>query len=346
MIFNTEDFDLMVDFNSQNVSYQEGWGVSCRTVDDCLIQSICDQFHNRTDVVAHDSMWYNITNKHAAFINHMRTNDLLYVKDHLEYMFMNPLTDGTVQGEYHHTNLLEYDETRKMVASYTYNKLMLLMQYVELIPIFYPENRPFINDFENYFSRNPNIHLNSLKSKLKIDVSAPKYSLALFGIQTKYGLYSWRDFISFGIAAMINERYDNKEISICEIGGGVGHLAYYLRKFGFNKISIIDLPTISATQMYFLGVNDEGHNIKFLSPDQYDGDYDLILNVDSMTEMNMGIVDTYIKKMDKRTRLISINHEINTFRVSSVCRSNKLKRLQRHPFWFRKGYNYEEYVRT
>lgn len=336
----------MLDYRPNTAEFTVGLGLSCNDVSDDFILKICDYFTQRTDALApDDSMWKNITSQHSTFVDSLKQKNLILVKHQLNEMFMNDLTDGTAQGAHHYYNMLKNDNIKAILALIAYSKLLNIMQYTGLISTFYPENSESIKTFEKHYSMSPNIHLNQLSTHLNVDISAPKYSYNFFGLATDYGIYSWRDFISLGIAIMINEKYSDKNIQICEIGGGVGHLAFYLNRFGFNNITIVDLPTISVTQMYFLGINNKNNITKLISPNEFDGNYDLVLNVDSMTEMPEKSALEYLGKIKKNSRLISINHEINPFKVSKLCDNVSLKRTHRFPFWLRKGYVYEEYER-
>jgi 2-polyprenyl-3-methyl-5-hydroxy-6-metoxy-1,4-benzoquinol methylase len=89
------------------------------------------------------------------------------------------------------------------------------------------------------------------------------------------GLFSDRDIMALGVAIRIKETYWNrKDISICDIGSGLGYLPYYLKQLGFNNITHVDLPTISVASKYFMKTNMPDFDLKYVSPQDFDGKYD------------------------------------------------------------------------
>lgn len=323
--------------------YTMGWGKSLETQDDELLNRICDYFIERLkleNVSYENSIWFTNVERHRKIIDALLNKNFQFLHSTLKNLFSSPLTHGTAQGDVHYEMLINDQHMQKNFAQVYYDKLITIMEMADIIPMFSPEEYYFIKRFDRHFNVLPEHYIDALIKKYGFDISAPKYSGNLFGLSTNYGLYNERDFMSLGVALMIRERYENTEINICEIGGGVGHLAYYLTKMGYKNITIVDLPTISVSQMYFLSVN-QNEKVDLISPKQFTGNYDLVVNVDSMTEMNETSAREYCDSMKKNTKnFISINHETNPFTVNSVC---SMKRVSRHPFWLRKGYVFEEY---
>jgi len=125
---------------------------------------------------------------------------------------------------------------------------------------------------------------------------------------------------------------------VLEIGGGLGRTAYYAQRFGIADYTIVDLPFSGISQGYFLGNVLGTHAIKLQSPDEFFASadtYDLVLNVDSMTELSIEAAQKYASAvMDRAKRFISINHESNRFAVRDLFG----KPQTRHPYWLRAGY--------
>jgi len=321
-----------------------GWGKPVETKDVGLLNMICDYFNERikNEPIAYEnSVWFDNVKKHALIIRALRIRDIDYLHEVLRNQFSSPLTHGTGMGDEFFAQLMTNEKMREDVGKLYYDKLLTLMEMTELIYMFNPEEYFFIPKFDEYFKTPPEKYLKQLSEKYNFDITAPKYSGNLFGLQTDYGVYHERDFISIGVALLIAEKFENRDIKICEIGGGTGHLAFYLHRLGYKNISLVDLPTMSVSQMYFLLTN-QIDNINFISPKSFTGEYDVVINVDSITEMNMDSAKEYCEKMKNNTKyLMSINHEAQAFKVSDVC---KMKRLSRNPFWLRRGYVLEEYT--
>jgi hypothetical protein len=149
--------------------------------------------------------------------------------------------------------------------------------------------------------------------------------------------------MALGIALRISETYWNKkEIKIANVGGGVGYLEYYLHKMGYKNLTMIDLPTVSTSAKFFLDTNLPDHNVSLISPEEFDGNYDLGINCDGLTQFGRANAEEYAKKISKNAKhFLSINREIDEFRVSEIM---DMQRISRNPFWYRKGYVEEDYV--
>lgn len=84
---------------------------------------------------------------------------------------------------------------------------------------------------------------------------------------------------------------------ICEIGGGVGRTGYYSLLLGASEYSFVDLPIPNLVQSYYVGSgmkfinnlpDDTDKVVKYLLPSEFLAEktrYDVVLNVDSLTEM-------------------------------------------------------------
>ncbi len=182
------------------------------------------------------------------------------------------------------------------------------------------------------------------------------------------GVISSRGIISSCAPKAIYEAYRIKEIlrnkknpKVIEIGGGLGRNAFYARRLGINDYTIVDIPITSLAQGNFLmrtigsdniSLSGERQNdsnkIKLVSPKEFlEGsiEYDLVLNVDSMTEISLEDAKKYIQKIRECTRLfLSINHEENLFTMKQLINStiNSFSK-SRFPSWMMKGYAEELY---
>ncbi len=146
------------------------------------------------------------------------------------------------------------------------------------------------------------------------------------------------------IARLINGR------RCLEIGAGMGRTAYYAHRLGFHDYTIVDLPTALVGQACFLvatlgenAVSLPGENeiapIKLRTPNWLDlnpGHFDIILNVDSITEMSEGYAKKYVDFIRNNCRaFLSINHEANHFTAHELLGDLF---ISRHPYPMRDGY--------
>ncbi|HVF66458.1 MAG TPA: putative sugar O-methyltransferase [Pyrinomonadaceae bacterium] len=140
--------------------------------------------------------------------------------------------------------------------------------------------------------------------------------------------------------------------AVLEIGGGVGFFAYYVHRLKLD-ITIVDLPMTNVAQGYFLmralgedAVVLEGEPprpgaIKVLTPGHLESGprYDLVVNVDSLTEVGRDVAEGYLRWIMKNSRRFwSVNHEANIFTVNELLKEFPGATVERFPYWMRSGY--------
>lgn len=213
---------------------------------------------------------------------------------------------------------------------------------------------------ENYYIwRVTRLHADELLDQLdravgfKIPVPNP--------FPAEYGLISNRGIVSYRVPQALYQAWRISKLvegmpnpKVLEIGGGLGRTAFYARQFGIRNYTIIDIPVSSLAQGYFLGrtLGDEavslfGENaaenqLKIMPPGFFiDGTerYDLVVNVDSLTEIGRAAADQYWSAIRSRAgKFLSINHEANEFTVAQLIREAKPIRTSRMPYWMRRGF--------
>jgi hypothetical protein len=216
-------------------------------------------------------------------------------------------------------------------------------------------------------SIDPGVAIELLENEFGFDLNFPNPFEGEFGIKTKRGIISYRAMQAVYQAWRISTTV--KEISnprVLEIGGGLGRTAYYCRQFGITDYTIVDIPMSSLAQGNFLGRVLSGDNLILGSEsdneDQYDKikllypkcffssnkKYDLIVNFDSLTELDINLAKEYLEKIGKVGNLfLSVNHEINPFSVNTIWKENPyFKKLYRSLSWVRQGYVDELFVTT
>jgi len=196
----------------------------------------------------------------------------------------------------------------------------------------------------------------------KIDVPNPYLK--------EYGVLSKRGVISYRVPQVIYQAWRISQLvahipnpRVLEIGGGLGRTAFYTRQFGIKDYTIIDIPITSLSQGYFLGrvlgndsvllfnenAQDAAALIKILPPSCFlngSDHYHLVVNVNSLTEMDQTVARTYWSQIEARTDIfLSNNHEHNAFTVRElISGSKRIISYDRVPYWMRRGH-VEETVR-
>lgn len=211
--------------------------------------------------------------------------------------------------------------------------------------------------------------LDRIQPFLPFKIQFPPFSgNCLQGIVTKFGVTSNRHIFYLWVLKRIMELCPDRDSAIIEIGAGFGLLGYYLDKVGYRDYTTIDLALVNACQTYFLKRNlpdrrfilsgdvdnqiDQPFNsnykdaIKLLHTTDFHnvlkGRFDIMINMDGLTEYGYEEARKYVQS-DCADTLLSINHEVNTFRVFDIDQPHR-KLKQRNLFWLRPGYVEEIYI--
>jgi hypothetical protein len=186
-----------------------------------------------------------------------------------------------------------------------------------------------------------------------------------YGLETSRGLASYRAIQAIYQAQRIREElvHTDKQ-SILEIGPGMGRTAYYAHVAGVRDYTTVDLPMGIVAQSCFLGAT-LGPDALWLQGERasmgagrirfYSGfslariqsTFGVVLNVDSITEMEHGSALTFLQWITSHCdTFLSINHEANSVLVAQIAR-DIFPRSYRHrnPYWMREGYVEEVFKR-
>lgn len=209
--------------------------------------------------------------------------------------------------------------------------------------------------------------LDRIQTQFPANIHFPPFTgNCLQGVHTqRHGTLTDRYMQYLWVFKLILELCPDRDSPIIEIGAGFGVLGYYLHGMGYRDYTVIDLSLTNACQTYFLSQNlpdrklilsgdvpdpfDIRHRdaIKLLhSTDFHDvpaGRFALMVNMDGLTEMGIAEATKYVEH-DCASMLLSINHEVNPYRVCDLKQPAR-KRQYRYPFWLREGYVEELYVK-
>ncbi len=264
-----------------------------------------------------------------AMLRNPATNNLLYGFDGLARQY--PKTDE--------------DSTKGEV--FCYDKLLRVAEAVGTVTLAYNEAPPRLDT--------PAVEdvLFGLDSKFGFRIEFPNPYEGECGLITSRGIASFRAIQSLYQAWRIAQAAPKGRV--LEIGGGTGRTAYYTTKFGVRDYTIIDLPLTGVAQAYFL--HRVGLDVRLYREARTDGiliapptvfhttedHYDLIVNVDSFTEMSPETARQYFDEAAKRcSQLLSINPEHNPYRIFDAIRGHPaVAHATREPYWLRNGYVHE-----
>lgn len=175
--------------------------------------------------------------------------------------------------------------------------------------------------------------LGTLDKALCQHVEFPAPFRGELGHSTSRGLASYRAIQALWQTWRLFQLVGPKQ-SIVEIGPGMGRTAYYAYRGGLTDYTTVDLPLGVVAQACFLGAvlgpgkiwmeGDEGSTdgrIKLFST-KPKRQFDIALNVDSLTEMPPSVAADYAGWISRRARMfLSINHELNLFNVADIGRT-------------------------
>lgn len=307
-----------------------------------------------------DSMWqYIFNNSHMAIHQVFKNGQLNAATDILRYPAKTDLFYGIDNLSSSFMYVYQNPDVPINVARENLDKLMRFAEGIGALPLDNPEE-----NFGPAISYDAETVVKLIEQTINLDLSFPNPYPYEYGVLTSKGVISYRVPQALYQAWKIKQLVKNvKNPRVLEIGAGLGRTAYYAKLFGIQDYTIIDLPMTALCSGYFLGrslgdefvvlygenLEDSENKVKILTPNDFlngTKNYDLIINVDSMTEMDPTMAKAYFEKIRASTKtFLSINHEINLFTVADLIREcNSVLETSRHPYWLRQGY-VEELVR-
>ena len=191
----------------------------------------------------------------------------------------------------------------------TMDSLVSLCEAVGVIPIANPESLKIKKTV------NPSTAIQLLEKEFGFELCFPNPFEGEYGLETKKGIISYRSVQAIYQAWKISKVVEHiPNPKVLEIGGGLGRTAYYCRHFGIRDYTIVDIPMSSVSQGNFLGrvltekdlfllgesIEDSETKIKLIHTNEFfssNKKYDLIVNVDSLTELNIEIAKRYLAKI-------------------------------------------------
>jgi len=112
---------------------------------------------------------------------------------------------------------------------------------------------------------------------------------------------------------------------------------YLMRCLGEDAVALLGEPRRNRDQIRIVHPED------FFSSGEH---FDLIANVDSLSELGHDLAVQYLKKIYRVCpAFLSINHEANSIRTIDLLKElGRSYKVFRYPYWMRQGY-VEEFVK-
>ncbi|WP_144143244.1 putative sugar O-methyltransferase [Paraburkholderia sp. BCC1884] len=252
------------------------------------------------------------------------------------------------------TRLNKQTDWRELYAYWISDALVTFAEAIGARKVAYPEFEVDTTLASRSVPFNVDSLLDEIEAELGIQINFPNPYPNELGIPSKRGVIGFRSVQSLYQGWRIGQlAQGNPDFRVMEIGAGLGRTAYFARQFGVKNYTIVDLPLTNAAQGYFLGrvlgdseislgAENGGGPLRVISNTAIDGHqdkYDLIVNVDSWTEMPKDVAQSYWDFARKATRtVLSINHEFNAHTVRELYRGAKDARATRYAYPMRRGY--------
>jgi len=317
-----------------------------------------------------DDLWDGIAaHHHGELITLLQDRNPAILAEYLCNMSRHGATVGITQGETEFRKASTSAQYRHWVGFLVLDRLVALAEAVGVLRAENPEQGRW---GENLYENVDNL-IDRLQAKLGVRIAFPEVEGCLLGLDSKSGRISFRDVTALYAAWRIRTITNHHDrTSICEIGAGLGRVAYYCAQFGIENYVIYDLPLVNVLQGYFLIRTMPGSRVVLYGEEGLAGgqaikvlpnwalknaaskSHDLVLNQDSFPEIERSTVQEYLREIRRTTRgyFLSINHEAETpmgesskhLVVSEAIEEvGGFERQYRFPCWVRAGYVEELY---
>ena len=341
--------------------------------DEALAERLIDSFsHSAERLEARtDSEWSVITEKwHRELISILLSGNQTELAQKLHGIHTSSFLRGMDQSDHRLSQIANNPPVGDDLNLHTHD---LLVRFAEALGCIYMEIPGYRDKCENIYI-SPEEVITRIESTLGIDTSPPPVCDKRFGLKVQdKGIYFVRDVYALYMAYRLRDVCGNdSDKRICEIGGGMGRVAYYCWKLGLRNYTLFDLAQVNAVQGYFLGKALGEENVCLygeleksiksgvrIMPSwsfaELSDQFDVILNTDSMPEMGESIVQEYLQSMKRSDPhvFLSINQESRkpvapggppqAVVSQLVERAGGFVCMSRYPFWLRDGYVEELY---
>jgi hypothetical protein len=315
-------------------------------------------------------MWTEIEKVlHGDLLALLRARDLVGLAAYLREAHAKGITWGITQGPQMTELLRTGAPHRRNIATEYADNLVSLAEFLNVLDVESPHQR---GQWAENIHADPDELAAKIAAKVGFAIETPPVIGSYFGLKTRGGIVTGRDLCSLYAASRIRDIAADLGIAspkVCEIGGGMGGVAYYGARMGFD-FTIIDLPLVSMLQGYFLlralpqlgvqlyGEPDNASAKVRLMPTycfhSQDRRYDILFNQDSIPEMNAEYSLAYLKRARDNVTgaFYSINQEARAPQTDAAPQTTVpdvaqqaggWRRSVRYRHWLRAGYVDEVY---
>jgi hypothetical protein len=282
------------------------------------------------------------------------------------------ITWGITQGIQMTAALRSGPSHQRSIGTEYVDNLVSLAEWMTLLDVESPHQQ---GQWAENIHVDPQELVDRISEKLGFPVETPPAIGSYFGVLTRRGVVTGRDLMALYAAMRTREIATNLGIArprVCEIGGGMGGVAYYCARMGM-PCTVIDIPMVSLLQGYFLLRALPDKSVQLYGEPESEADavrlmptyafadpqreYDILVNQDSFPEMNPAYSIGYLQQARKNIKgaFYSINQEARAVQSGESRQTTvpdmvkeagfDFRRSSRHRHWLRAGYVEEVYVR-
>ncbi len=317
------------------------------------------------DFVGAGSMWKSIAaSRHRRLLDLLMGSDPRALAEHFVNIQKSTASEGLSQGERAYRDFVEASPEGRRAAIVPFHDMLgSLAQYLAVMP---GECAEYGSDGDA-IAASPEELVAKIEAALGQSIVPETVFDGLFGLLIRGRILHGRDIQALYAAIRAIEASAPAKPRICEIGGGFGKVAHNAWMLGVRRYSIVDLPTVSAMQYFYLSRTLPGVEVRFRHAgavaDERDGvnlyfashmqdgvrlPCDIVLNCDSFPELGDEVCRKYFALIKGwAPLLLSINQEANReirgpddrqSIVGALLPEFGFTRLYRFRSWIRKGY--------
>jgi len=334
---------------------------------DAELDRICTAFKREKEVKKTEDIWTELIDSNTDFVESLEKKDFSSLRQIFSNLFHGPLLVGMGHTDVFMTEKSPHDKNFLSLRIRD-NILSLAESLAESLAVkpVTSAHQTKLSDYMDATNCDLAPYIEKIEAALGHSISVPdvgkppvttigKYKVSPDSIRHAY------------IMHRVKQLGFNERSAILEIGGGFGTVARYAYLQGLRDYTIIDLPHVAAIQAAFLfatigsdkvALAGEGKDapIKIVRADHKDAlkaNYDLVLNMDSLPEINLDEATEYIKMARTKAKyFLSVNQEAQKLHRGKIPQHavpkivhdvGGVKLLHRSIYWMEQGYVEELY---
>jgi hypothetical protein len=344
------------------------FGTAATSADETAIVARLIEAYHRTvqddpDRVQKTDVWSGMNELHAEIADLVRQRDVRGTAEYLRDAHAKGITHGITQGKPTFETFRVNPDACKVTIGIFLDYLASLAEYVGVLNVECPEqNAPWGENAHKH----PEETVAAIQAKLGVPVVPPPVVGSALGIKINNGVLMGRDLTALYAALRLRSVATEMGVnhpSICEIGGGLGGVAYFANRLGIQPYTIIDLPLVSLLQGYYLlralptvdirlyGETETAPAAIYLLPtyafSRPAPKYDVLFNQDSIPEMHTDYSLAYLRQAHEIVchAFLSINQEAQAPQ-SAHARQTVVRELTQQTGGYHRAYRFRHWLRA